>query len=60
MTRQELMDLPVGTLLYNCEYEGEVKMDGKFKCIEILIPIKYMDDDSRDSICRPETWDVLE
>jgi len=60
MTKQELMNLPVGTLLYNCEFEAEVKMDGNLKCIEILIPICDMSNDSRNSICRPETWDVIE
>lgn len=60
MTKQELLNLPIGTILYNGEYEAAVKMDGDIKCLEILVPIYAMSNDKKNSICRQETWDVLE
>lgn len=59
MTRKELENLPVGTLLYNGRNEGEIKMDGKIKVIEVWIPISGMSNDAVDYNDRPENWDVL-
>lgn len=60
MTRKELENLPVGTLLYNGRKEGEIKMDGKIKVIEVWIPIYGMSNDAIDYNDRPENWSVLE
>ena len=60
MTRKELQELNVGTIVYNGQTEGEIKMDGKTKVIEIYIPISGMSNDSRDYNDRPENWMVIE
>lgn len=60
MTRKELQELNVGTIVYNGRTEGEIKMDGKTKVIEINIPISWMSNDSRDYNDRPENWMVIE
>lgn len=60
MTRKELMELEVGTIVYNGRTEGEIKMDGNIKVIDIYIPISGMSNDSRDYDDRPENWMVIE
>ena len=60
MTRKELQELNVGTIVYNGRTEGEIKMDGKTKVIEIYIPISGMSNDSSDYNDRPENWMVIE
>lgn len=60
MTKKELENLPVGTILYNGRTEGEIKMDGKIKVIEIWIPIYGMSNGAVDYNDRPENWSVLE
>lgn len=60
MTRKELSELEVGTLIYNGRHEGEIKMDGKNKVIEIWIPISSMSDESNRFDERPYNWEVME
>ena len=60
MTIKELESLKVGTLLYNGHVEGEIKIDYGIKCIEILIPIQHMSNDSNHIDERPEFWDIME
>lgn len=59
MTRKELMELEPGTMLYNGHTEGEIKMDGKIKVIEVWIPIDRMSDWSRYFDERPDNWSIL-
>lgn len=60
MTKKELQELPVGTLLYNGRTEGIIRMDGRDKVIEVFIPISAMSNDAKDFNDRPEWWSVLE
>ena len=60
MTKKELENLEVGTLLYNGRTEGVIKMDGKIKVIEIWIPINGMSNDANNFDDRPENWSALE
>ena len=60
MTKKELMKLEDGTLLYNGRNEGTVRTAYGEKCIEILIPISSMWNDSNDYNDRPEWWEILE
>ncbi len=60
MTKKELAGLKPGTVLYNGHTEGVIKMDGKIKCIEVLIPIYCMSNDSNHVDERPDGWDVLD
>ena len=54
MTKKELEGLKPGTVLYNGHTEGVIKMDGKIKCIEVLIPIYGMSNDSNHVDERPD------
>ena len=60
MTKKELTQLEVGTLLYNGHREGVIRMDGKINGIELFIPIYGMSNDSNEYDERPEPWYVLE
>lgn len=60
MTKKQLNQLSIGTLLFNGHSEGRIKMDGKIKVIEVLIPIDSMSDDSHHFDERPDNWDILE
>lgn len=60
MTKKELEQLPVGTLVRNGRTEGMIQMDGWTKVIEIWIPINTMSNDSAQFDERPEYWSVLE
>ena len=60
MTKKELAGLKPGTVLYNGHTEGVITMDGKIKCIEVLIPIYCMSNDSNHVDERPDGWDVLD
>ena len=60
MTRKELENLKIGTLVYNGHTEGVIKMDGKIKVIEVWIPIYAMSNDSNHFNERPAYWSVLE
>lgn len=60
MKKAELKELKDGTLIYNGRTEGKIVTDCGVKCIEILISIGGMSNDSRDYDERPENWDVIE
>lgn len=59
MKKNELMNLDVGTVLYNGRYEGVVKMDGNVKVIEVCIQISTMSNDSVDFNEHPENWEEV-
>lgn len=59
MTKKELLELKVGTLIYNGRVEGEIMMYGGEKCIEIIYPINSMHDSHKDYNERPDNWMVL-
>ena len=60
MTKQELEQLEVGTLIYNGRTVGEIRLDDGMKVIDILITIRDMSNDANDFNEKPEYWDVLE
>lgn len=60
MTKKELEQLKVGTLVYNGHTDGRIGMDGRTKVIVIRMPINTMSNDSKDFDERPEYWTVLE
>lgn len=60
MTKFQLQQLKVGTLIYNGRTEAVIKMDGNTKCIEVMIPIDSMSNASNDFNEQPEWWDVIE
>lgn len=60
MTRKELNDLPIGTLIYNGHTEGTIKKDCAGKYIEVWIPIRAMSDDSKHFDERPGYWMKLD
>ena len=60
MTKKELNNLPIGTIVYNGHAEGEIIADSAGKYIEVWIPINSMSDDSRYCDERPEFWEPME
>lgn len=60
MTKKELMELKDGTLIYNGHAEGVIRTDCGVKCIEVLIPINSMSNESRHVDERPDYWGLLE
>ena len=60
MTKKELQELEAGTLLFNGHHEGVIRMDGKEKVIEILIPISGMSNDSTHLEEQPIHWSAME
>lgn len=59
MTKKELNNLPIGTIVYNGHVEGEIKADRAGKYIEVWIPINSMSNDSRYFDERPEFWEPM-
>lgn len=59
MTRSELNNLPVGSLVYNGHTEGVIKKDCAGKYIEVWIPINSMSDESKHFDERPSNWSEL-
>ena len=60
MTREELMKLPVGTLLYNGKTEGVIVEEYGMKFISIHIPICAMSNRREDCNARPEGWEAVD
>lgn len=58
MTREELMKLPVGTVVYNGHTEGIIGYAYYEKVIEISISIEDMDNDNTERNERPSVWSV--
>lgn len=60
MKKAELKELKDGTLVYNGHAEGTIRTDCGVKCIEILIPIDGMSNDSRHYDEKPEWWELCD
>lgn len=59
MTREELMNLPVGTKIYNGRTEGVIVEEYGMKFISIYIPVCAMSNQREDYNERLEPWEDI-